>query len=116
LQKNITEAEKKEEIYEILKCKWYNRKKSHLYYYRFYKYSSFWNTDFFLKDLIYWSAYKKVKKLIRDDSENYERIMSWHIGIPEIENMIVGTRKNFDSKNYFSLMSKEIKKYINNKK
>ena len=115
LQKNITETEKKEEIYQILKCKWYNRKKSHLYYYRFYKYSSFWSGNFFLKDLIYWSAYKNVKKLIREDKENYEKIMSWHIWIPEIENMIIGTKENYNSKEYFILMTKEIKKYLSTK-
>jgi hypothetical protein len=115
LLKDISEGEKKEEIYQILKCKWYSRKKSHLYYYRFYKYSSYWNKDFFLKDLIYWSAYKNVKKLIRSDQKNYEKIMSWHIGLPEIENMIAGNKNNFDSKNYFLLMTKEIKKYINKK-
>jgi len=115
LQKSIPEIEKKEEIYEILKCKWYNKKKSYSYYYRFYKYATFGTWELFLKDLIYWSAYKNVKKLLRTHGDYYERIMSWHIGLPEVEAMTIGLSHNFDSRDYFNKMTKEIKKYLSKK-
>ncbi len=113
LTENISETEKKDKIYHVLKCKWYTREKSLTYYYRFYKYASIWTHSFFLKDLIYTKGYGSVKKLLSQDPRNYEKIMAWKIWSYELENWILNSENNYDSKKYFNSMVREIKKYCN---
>lgn len=115
LREDITEEEKQEKIHTVLQCKWFNKEKSLKYYHRFHKYSSFWSKQFFLKDLIYLQWYKNVKRLIVEDSKNYEKIISGHIWVYEVRNDIIARTNNYDCKMYFNKMTKEIKKYLDNK-
>lgn len=112
LRENITEIEKQQKIHEVLSCKWYNQEKSLSYYHRFNKYSQLWQNWFFLKDLVYESWYRTVKRLLRENAKNYEKIMSGHIGLYELQEGIVPINNNFDTKSYFHQMVREIKKYI----
>lgn len=112
LLEDISENEKQNKIHDILHIKWYNRKKSLNYYYRFYKYSQLWSKNLFLKDLIYNSWYNNVKKMINNNEKSYEKIISGRIWIFWIENNIIDNKKNLDSKKYFSKMAKKIKSYI----
>ena len=112
LSEDIRETEKKEKIHKVLACKWYNKEKSLWYYHRFNKYSQLWKNHFFLKDLVYESGYRNVKKLLRKDTKNYEKIMSWHIGLYELEENVIPTNNNFDTRFYFNKMVWEIKKYV----
>lgn len=105
---DIEEEEKKEKIYQILSCKWFDRERSYQYYNRFYKYCELWGTHLFLKDLIYYNGYRKVKKLIRKDPLNYERIMAWDIWIQELNQWLVLPENNYPHKAFFQYMLKEI--------
>lgn len=108
LLSDLSEDEKKQEIYKILSCKWFDRERSDQYYNRFYKYCELWGTHLFLKDLIYYNGYKNVKKLIRKDPKNYERIMAWDIWIQELKQWLVKQENNYNHKSFFQKMLKEI--------
>ncbi len=112
LLEDISEKEKKEKIYQVLKNKWFDRKKTDLLYTRFYRYTKIWSNKLFLKELIYNNAYKNVSKLLKENSENYEKMMAGNIWIYELENNLVITKKNYDSKKYFNLIQKKISKLI----
>lgn len=112
LLEDVSEKEKKEKIFQILKNKWFDRKKTDLLYTRFYRYSKIWWKKLFLKELIYNNAYKNVIKLINEGENNYKKIMSWNIWLYELENNLIKSDKNFDSKKYFNIMVEEIKKII----
>lgn len=112
LSEDITEDEKISKIYRILINKWLDEKKSKAYYYRFYRYTTMWSKDFFLKDLIYMKAYKTVKEYLKSDNYNYEKIMAWKIWVFELENNIVPHDNNFDSLEYFDKMVKKINSLI----
>lgn len=106
---DISEGEKKDKIYEILKNKWFDREKTDYYFYsRFYKYTEINWKNLFLKDLIYTKAYKVVKNLIEKDKENYEKIMAWKIWLFELENNFILPDKNVDTKKYFEFIMNEI--------
>ena len=112
LLKDISEREKKEEIYQILKCKWYSRKKSELYYYRFYKYCDFWWRNLFLKDLIYWNGYKNVKRILANNPDDYEKLMAWQIWLKEFNDNIISCSQNFNTNEFFNSMIKELKNIL----
>lgn len=105
---DIAEDEKKQKIYEILSCKWFDQQRSSQYYNRFYKYCQLWGTHLFLKDLIYYNGYKNVKKLIRKDRKNYDKIMAGDIGIQELEQWIVTSQNNYNYRKFFQSMLREI--------
>lgn len=107
-----SEKEKKELIYKTLKEKWFSREKSLSYYYRFHRYSSFWEKWFFLKDLIYTKWYRKIKKMIKADKSNYSIIASSRIWPDCIKKWLYKTENSYDVKNYFELMLKKIKEKI----
>lgn len=109
---DISEEEKKEKIYQILKFKWFTKEKSDQYYYRFYRFSELWSTKLFLKDLIYTKSYEFVKNLIKSDKSNYEKILSWRIWTYEINNNLISKNNNLDSKKYFESMLKKIKSIL----
>jgi len=113
LNDKLTEHQKREWIYKVLKVKWYDKEKSICYYHRFHRYSSFWSKQFFLKDLVYTKWYKAVKKLIKYDESYYDIIFCWKIGINFIKYNIYHTEKSFDTKIYFEEMMLEIKKKFN---
>jgi hypothetical protein len=110
LNDKLTEKEKQEEIYQILSKKWYDRKKSMFYYYRFNRYSSIWSNNFFLKDLVYTKGYKKIKRILKENPDDYEKIMSWKIWTNLIDENIFDNSNNFDTKKYFDNILEEIKK------
>jgi hypothetical protein len=112
LLKEINLEEKKQKIYDILKNKWFSKKKSLTYFYRFYRYTKIWGNDLFLKDLIYSKWYDIVKKLIIENKENYEKIISGKIWLFEFKNSFINSRKNIESKNYFNIMLRKIKDII----
>ncbi len=112
LLENISEKEKKEKIYNILKNKWFDRKKTDLYYTRFFKYSKIWWKKLFLKELIYNNAYKNVKKLLEENQENRKKIMAWNIWLFELEKKLLNSDKNFDELKYFDIMVDKIKNII----
>jgi hypothetical protein len=109
---DISEKEKKEKIFEVLKNKWFDRKKIDDYYKRFYRFTKIWWKELFLKDLIYSNAYDNVLKLIKKDEKNYEKIMAGKIWIFELENNFVNSKNNFDSKEFFNIIVEEIKKLV----
>ncbi len=113
INNNLTQEQKKDRIYEILKVKWYDRQKSLYYYYRFHRYSSLNSNDYFLKDLVYTKWYKAVKKLIKYDSTFYDIIFSWKIGMSFINKNIYDTSHNYDTKAYFEAILWEIKDKFN---
>lgn len=115
LLKDISEEDKKEEIYNILSCKWFSKRKSLNYYYRLNKYSIYWSKNLFLKDLSYNEWLIKIKKLIKEDLNNYEKIMAWKVWIYELKNNFVPSENNFDTKDYFKKMTEEIKSLYDNK-
>lgn len=110
LLEDISEQQKKDKIYVILSLKGFDRERSDQYYNRFYKYCRLGGDHLFLKDLIYHKGYKNVKKLIKKSPKNYDRIMSWDIGIPELESWIVWSENNYDYRSFFSLMVTKIRK------
>jgi len=112
LNHKYSETTKKEKIYDILKTKWYNQEKALYYYYRFYRYSSFWSSNLFLKDLIYSRWYRSIKKLMKYDSTYYDIIFSWKIWVSFIKYNIYDISNNFDVKTYFSSIFQEIKKKL----
>ncbi|MDD3646210.1 MAG: hypothetical protein PHH06_02250 [Candidatus Gracilibacteria bacterium] len=109
---DISEEEKKEKIYQILKFKGFTKEKSDQYYYRFYRFSELGSTKLFLKDLIYTKSYEFVKNLIKSDKSNYEKILSGRIGTYEINNNLISKNNNLDSKKYFESMLKKIKSIL----
>ncbi len=109
--KDISEQEKQQKIYDILKNKWFSKEKSLNYYYRFYRYSKIWSKNLFLKDLIYTKSLKNVERLILDNDENYEKIMIWKIWIKELD--FCKKNNNIDSKVFFESMLILIKKEFN---
>ena len=112
LLEDISEENKKEKIFNILKNKGFSRKKTDLLYTRFYRYSKIWWNQLFLKELIYNNAYKNVIKLLKENENNYEKIMSWNIWLFELEENLLNSDKNFDELKYFNIMVEEIKKII----
>ena len=104
-----SESEKKDEIFEILSNKWFDKQKSVQYYNRFYKYCELWWKYIFLKDLIYNNGYKNVQKLIRKDCNNYKKIMSGDIWLKELEQWLIDYNNNYDCKKFFKIMVKAIK-------
>ncbi len=114
LLENISQSKKKERIFQILKNKWFSREKTDLLYTRFYRYSKIWGDKLFLKELIYSNAYKNVTKLLTEDENNYEKIMSGKIGLFELEECLIDSKKNIDSKVYFDIMVEKIKLLIVN--
>lgn len=113
LNKSLTENQKIERIYDILKVKWYDREKSLCYYYRFHRYSSFTSNDYFLKDLVYTKWYKAVRKLIKYDPTFYDIIFSWKIWMSFINKNIYDTSNNFGVRTYFDEIFLEIKNKFN---
>ncbi|MDP2090662.1 MAG: DUF1704 domain-containing protein [Candidatus Gracilibacteria bacterium] len=109
----LTEEEKKEKIYEILKIKGFDKDKSLYYYYRFHRYSAFGSNQFFLKDLIYTKGYKSVKKLLKTDPLYYDIIFSGKIGMSFIKKQIYDCSNNYDVKSYFDDILLEIKDKFN---
>ncbi len=105
---DIWENEKKQKVFEILSHKWFSRERSDQYFIRFYKYCQLWGTHLFLKDLIYHNGYKNVKKLIRQDPKNYEKIMAWDIWIQELSQWLLAPENNYKHKLFFQKMLKEI--------
>ena len=112
LQQDISETEKKQRIYEILSCKGFDQERSNQFYNRFYKYCRLGGTHLFLKDLIYYNGYKNIKKLLRKNPQNYEKIMAGDIGIKELEQWLVPAQNNYDHKGFFQYMVKEVKKVL----
>lgn len=110
LLSNISEEEKKQGVHQILSCKGFDTEKSAQYYNRFYKYCEFGGTRLFLKDLIYHNGYKNVKKLIRKDPKNYEKIMAGDIGLVELAQWLVTPENNYNYKSFFNHMLREIRK------
>lgn len=108
LNNSINESEKIEKIYLILSDKWYDKGKALSYYYRFYRYSSFWSNQFFLKDLVYTKWYNVVKKFIKLDSSYYDKFFSWKIWMNFIELNLYSTKNNFDTNSYFEWILDEI--------
>ncbi len=113
INENISENLKIEKIYNILRLKWFDRKKAKMYYFRFNKYSQIWKNDLFLKDLVYTKSYEIVKKYIKADENNYEKLMAWKIWINEFEKWILKADNNIDSKKYFQIILEKIKSLIN---
>ena len=109
---DISEEVKKEKIYQILKCKWYSKKKALWYYYRFHRFWEIWSSNLFFKDLMYTKAYINVDKLLKKSTDNYEVIMSWKIGLNEIKKWLYKNNHNKDSKKYFEKMTSYIIKYV----
>lgn len=107
---DITEQEKKQRIYNILSCKGFSRERSDQYYHRFYKYCQVWSNHLFLKDLIYYNGYKNVRRLIRKDPANYQKIMAWDIWVQELSQWLVEPENNYNAKKFFQYMVKEIRK------
>lgn len=112
LLEDISEDEKKEKIYEVLKNKSFTYKKSLNFYQRFHRFVLPWTKNLFLKDLVYLNGYKIVSKLIKQDSINYEKIMKWKIGLKNINSDIITTKNNYNTKWYFWKMRDKIKSYI----
>jgi len=112
LLKNISETEKKEQIFQVLKNKWFNKQKTDILYTRFYRYTKIASNKLFLKELIYNNAYKNVSKLLEDNPENRKRIMAWNIWLSELENNLIKSSKNFDELEYFDIMVEKIKNII----
>lgn len=112
LLQEIPEEQKKQEIYNILKYKWYSKKKAISYYNRFYKFALLWSKDLFLKDLIYNNWYKNVVNLIKKDPSNYNKIMAWKIWLKELKSWIIWCENNFLEKKYFEKMVEKIKSMI----
>ena len=112
LLEDISEEMKKEKIFNVLKNKWFNKNKTDLLFTRFYRYTKIWSNKLFLKELIYSNAYKNVIKLLEEDKNNYKKIMSWNIWLFELEENLLNSDKNFDSKKYFDIMVEEIKKIV----
>ncbi len=109
---DIFDEEKKEKIFEVLKNKWFDRKKIDWYYERFYRYTKIWWKKLFLKDLIYNNAYENVINLIKKDEKNYEKIMAWKISLFELKSGFIDNKINFDSRKYFDIILEEIKKLV----
>jgi hypothetical protein len=59
--------------------------------------------------LIYYNGYKNVRKLIRKDRLNYEKIMAGDIWLQELEQWLVTPDNNYKHKAFFQKMLKEIK-------
>jgi len=112
LLKNISEEEKKEEIYQVLKNKWFNKQKTDILYTRFYRYTKIWSNKLFLKELIYNNAYKNVSKLLEENPETRKKIMVWNIWLYELENNLIKNSKNFEELEYFNIMVEKIKNII----
>jgi hypothetical protein len=112
LFQEIDEEEKKEKIIEILAHKWFSWEKSLQYYNRFYKYCELWWTRIFLKDLIYYNGYKNVKRLLRNNKCNYEKIMAWDIWIEELNANLISSEESFAHTKFFHAMVFEIKKIL----
>lgn len=108
LLENTSFDEKKQKVYEVLRHKLFDKKKSDKYFYRFYRFSAYNSDDFFLKDLIYYSGYQRVQKLMQDEKV-YEKIMAGKIGTFELKNNILKPENNLGSKWYFEKMMREIK-------
>jgi hypothetical protein len=104
LQEKISEEEKKEKIYNILKNKWFSKEKSLSYYFRFYRYSIVGTQKFFLKDLIYTKSYNLVKKLLLN-KKNYDKIMSWRIWLKQLDFLGI---KNTDYIKYFENLQNKL--------
>lgn len=112
LDEKLSQKQKQEKVYQILKNKWYSREKSLNYYYRFYRYSKIGSKQFFLKDLIYTKWYLKVKRLIKLDINNYNYIFSWRIWPRALKEKMYDFSNNFDTNSYFESILEEIKKNI----
>jgi len=114
LLEDISIDNKIEKIYQLLKNKWFNRKKSKSYFYRFYKFSKIWWKDFFLKDLIYSKSYKLISEYLKDFSK-YEKLMAWKIWLCEYENNLISPDNNFDSIWFFEIIKNDILTLSKNK-
>ena len=112
LLEDISQEEKKEKFFDILKNKGFDRKKTDLLYTRFYRYSKIWWKKLFLKELIYNNAYKNVKKLLEENPENRKKIMAGNIWLYELENNFINPKNNFEELQYFDIMVEKIKNII----
>lgn len=110
---DITEEEKQEQIYRILKLKWFDREKSLYYYHRFYRFTSIGSKNLFLKDLIYSSWYNKVQELIWEDKKNYNKILAAKVGVYSLH-FTSWMLKKIPAKKYYTLMLKHIQEKIQN--
>jgi len=112
LNEKLNQKQKQDQIYKILRVKWFTREKALHYYYRFHRYASLWWTSFFLKDLVYTNWYNKVLKLLSKKQENYDILFSWKIWPSIVKSKLYNIDNNFDSKQYFEEILLEIQKKI----
>lgn len=109
---DLDEKEKQIQIHKILQKKWFTKEKSLFYYYRFYRYAQVATKSLFLKDIIYTKWYRRVKRLIEKNSDNYERIMAGKIGPKWFKYNYIEVNNNFDSKWYFDIILEKLKEKI----
>lgn len=112
LNDKLTQKQKQDRIYSVLKIKWFSREKAMHYYYRFHRYASVWWDQFFLKDLVYTKWYEKVLKKLNKNPKNYDIFFSGRIWLSSIKSKLYDTTNNFDTKAYFDLILIEIQKKI----
>ncbi|NVP17550.1 DUF1704 domain-containing protein [Candidatus Gracilibacteria bacterium] len=112
LNEKLSQKQKQDKIYNILKIKGFTREKAIHYYYRFHRYASLGGNNFFLKDLVYTSGYNKVLKLLSKKQKNYDIIFSGRIGPSIYKAKLYNIENNFDSKTYFEQIYLEIEKKI----
>lgn len=112
-----TKKEKLEQIKKILEYKFWweiSNEKVELFYKRFYRFAPLWWKDFLLKETIYYSGLKKVKKMLKEWWYTMKELLSikWWI------NSINFYKNNFNIKNYinaneyYEKMVKKIKEMI----
>lgn len=112
LLEDISEEEKKDKIFEILKYKWFPRSKSDSYYQRFNRFTKIGDKNLFLKDLIYYNSYKIVKDLIKKDPNFKVKAYSLMWGTKSL-NLFPEFEPKFDPTEYFEEIKQEIIKLKN---
>lgn len=112
LNPKLSQKQKQENIYNILKIRWFSREKAIHYYYRFHRYASLGWDQFFLKDLVYTKWYDIVLKKLEKKPKNYDIFFSWRIWLSSIKSKLYNTSNNFDTKSYFDFILTEIQKKI----
>ena len=63
-----------------------------------------------MKDLVYTKGYKIIRRILKENPDDYEKLMSWKIWTNLLDENIFDSSKNFDTKNFFEIMLDEIKK------
>lgn len=116
LLEDINEDKKFEKIKNILKkVKWYDEKKSKNYYNRFYRFATIPSKNLYLKDTLYTTWYNKVKDLIKEDKNFYEKILAWRVWIRTVRENLIPTKNNLDSKDFFDKMEIKLKEVLKDK-